>query len=617
MRRLRRRRAASVVLVVLFFATVTGAILESQRALEQREVNAAAQEFELAAHTLATIELIESPPSNIQAERADAITVFDDAAAFDRTGLSQSERQRAQQLADQLIESARGGDLTPRPAVDELLTILHDDAATADGYAEGAASSAFRFLIFAAVVGLAIVAVVVTGQRRERRLSSTLRKQAYTDFLTGLPNRREISVSLERARESMEISGTGVAVLFMDLDGFKSINDSLGHAAGDDLLRRVSERLLAEQRDNEVVIRVGGDEFAVVLTDVTTADDALDAARRYQLALERQSTVDEIGESLRVSVGVAFTHDHEDLADLHPRADFAMYNAKRQGDSRIALFEEEIREDVKSRSELVRRLRAADHDAEFRLEYQPIVPTNLHEVLFVEALLRWDNPILGSVSPGAFIPAAEQTGEIKPLGTWVFTQACSQLLAWQNNPLIAGISISCNVSIHQLEDDEFLDALGSAIAERGIDPWKIIIEVTESSLSGPQVSRRLHEIRSLGYRVAVDDFGSGYANLAQLIHIPFDILKIDSDLVRSLERFSSEDQEAVDILRAINAIAQSRNAPVVCEGIETEEQRQALVKSEISHLQGWLVARALRPEDLDNAIAKITGFDALDTKAAA
>lgn len=617
MRRLRKRRVASAVLVVLFLVAVAGAILESQRALEQRELNAAAAELELAAHTLATIELIDSPPANIQLERTAAVRVLEDPAAFDGTGLNAPERQRAQQITMRLTETARQGGLTPRRAIDDLLTILNDDAISADERAEGAASSAFRFLIVAALTGLAIAALVVTGQRRERKLNGILRKHAFTDFLTGLPNRRQISVSLDEARESMEETGRGVAVLFMDLDGFKSVNDNLGHAAGDELLRSVSKRLTAEQRDDELVIRVGGDEFAVVLNSVDTADDALDTARRYQQALERQSIVGDVDKSLRISVGVSFTRDEADLDDLHPRADFAMYTAKREGGSRIALFEEEVRQDAKTRSELVGRLQAADHDSEFRLEFQPVVATNLHEVLFVEALLRWDSPVLGSVSPGDFIPAAEQTGEIKPLGTWVFKQACSQILKWQNNPLMAGIPVSCNVSIHQLKDDDFIEVLSSAISERGIDPWKIIIEVTESSLSGPQVSRRLHEIRTLGYRVAIDDFGSGYANLAQLIHIPFDILKIDSALVRSLEEFGSEKQEAVDILRAINAIAQSRNAPVVCEGIEHEEQRQALVKSEISHLQGWLVSRALRPEDLDTAIAKITGFETLEIDAAA
>ncbi len=612
MGRLPKSWAATAIFLVVFVWAVMSAISESREALSQREINAAATELELAAHTLATIELIESPPENIQQERSGAVQVLEDEAAFLQTGLGPQERERVEDLTRELTANAATGTLTPRPRIDELLDILHNDASTADNSSEEAASDAFRSLIVAGLAGLAIVALAVASHRRERQLSSSMRSQAHTDFLTGLPNRRGIPESLERAREDMLTSSGLTALLYLDLDAFKDVNDSLGHATGDEVLRVAAKRLLDEQRQNESVIRLGGDEFAVVLENIRSEDDAVDAAHRYQTRLEQPVDLDDFGETLRVSVGVAVASQPGDLDDLYARADIAMYEAKQRVGSRIALFEEPMREASTTQSQLMRAMRASDYDAEFRLEYQPVVSTDQTELFFLEALLRWDHPTLGSVSPGDFIPLAERTGEIKPLGNWVFRRACTQLLEWKNEPALAEATISCNVSAHQFDDKEFLNELRSAIDDRGIDPSRIIIEVTESALSGPHVSEHLEEIRGLGYRVAVDDFGAGYANLAQLVSMPFDILKVDSGLVRNLESTGPQEVNAVHILMAIGAIASTRGTPVVCEGIETEEQRQTLVDAKISHLQGWLYARSTRPE---NVADLVPGYVALDAAA--
>ena len=598
MGRLRKAWAITAIFVVVFLWAVTSAITQSQRALSHREVNAAATELELAAHTLVTIELIESPPANIQQERSDAIIVLSDEEVFERTGLDPQEQRRAEALTAELTTNAASGELTPRARVDELLDILHTDALSADDYSEMAATSAFRSLLIAGFSGLSIVALAGASHRRERQLSRSMRSQAHTDFLTGLPNRREIPASLERARTHMAESDRSTALLYLDLDAFKDVNDSLGHATGDEVLRLAAERLLAEQRDDEMVVRLGGDEFAVVIHNIESNEAAVEAALRFQSKLEQPVELADFGETLRVSVGVAVADDARDLEDLYTRADIAMYEAKARRGSRIALFEEPMREASTAQSQLMRALRASDYDEEFRLEFQPIVSTDQTEVFFLEALLRWDHPKLGAISPGDFIPLAERTGEIKPLGNWVFRQACTQLLAWEEDTTLAGVSISCNVSAHQFDDQEFLKELRSAIDDRGIDPSRIIIEVTESALSGPHVAAHLEEMRELGYRIAVDDFGAGYANLAQLVSMPFDILKVDSGLVRNMENEGPQGINAVDILMAIGAITTTRNTPVVCEGIETEEQRQLLVNANISHFQGWLFARSVRPEDV-------------------
>ena len=610
MRRLRKAWAATALFLVVFVWAVTSAISQSQEALSQREINAAATELELAAHTLATIELIESPPANIQQERSGAISVLNHEVVFERTGLDFQERQRADTLIAELTTNASNGELTPRARVDELLDILHNDAESADEYSEGAAAAAFRWLLLAGGAGLTIVALAAASHRRERELSRSMRAQAHTDFLTGLPNRREITASLDRARNDLAAGGKSVALLYLDLDAFKDVNDSLGHATGDEVLRLTASRLLEEQREGETVVRLGGDEFAVVAHNVRSNEDALDTARRYQARLEQPVELDEFGETLRASVGVAVAQTAEELDDLYTRADIAMYEAKRLRGSRVALFEESMREASATQGQLMRALRAADYDAEFRLEYQPIVSTDQSEVFFLEALLRWDHPTLGSISPGDFIPLAEQTGEIKPLGNWVFRTVCTQLLAWESDPTLSGISISCNVSVHQFDDEEFLTELNTAIQRRAIDPSRIILEVTESALSGHHLPGQLQEVRELGYRVAIDDFGAGYANLAQLVSMPFDILKVDGRLVGNLENAGPQEVNALEILRAIGTIASSRNTPVVCEGVETEEQRQTLVTAKISHLQGWLFSRSVRPEAVADLIPGALEFDA-------
>ena len=395
-------------------------------------------------------------------------------------------------------------------------------------------------------------------------------------------------------------------MLFMDLDGFKDINDSGGHSTGDVVLQVVADKLLSAQVEGETLIRLGGDEFGVIIENIASPDLAFESAERYCNALKPTGDTSELDETVQISVGVATTDRIDHIADLQTRSNLAMYEAKNQQGSAIVTFEEEFRVAANKSSAMLRALRSANYDEEFFLEYQPVVAIDDHEVLFVEALLRWESPTLGKVSPGEFIPIAERSGEIIKLGRWVLEQASAQIAEWNKNPRATSVAISCNVAIQQLETDDFLEHLADAIKKAGaIEPDQLIIEVTESSATGPRTRARLDGIRSMGHRVAIDDFGSGYSNLANLVHTPFDILKVDGRLLASLEELDETDDNSTEVLSAISAIAGTSGAPVVCEGVEHDHQLQTLLESDISHIQGWLISKSRRADDVQQVIADL------------
>lgn len=594
---LRRSWFVTAAFGALFVFSVASAILESREALNYREIRAASTQLELAAHTLTMIELIDEIPEGIELEQNEAVDLLENDRAFEETGLDEERRERAIALTAMLTGNAGTDAQTSRVNTEELLQILHDDTITADALAKSAERSSFQFILLSAATGLVIVLLMLSTQRRERELKGSLRSQAYTDFLTGLPNRRELNVCLDIARHELTTSpGSHAAMLFMDLDGFKEINDTGGHAAGDDALRVVAAKLRAAEQPGETLMRLGGDEFGVVMTNVVAPEEALAAADRYRQTLTAPS---KSGDVIHVSIGVATTDDVDRLDDLQTQSNLAMYRAKERQGSSVALYKDELRETINTQSTLLRALRNADLDQEFFLEYQPVVSVDVGEVFFVEALVRWEHPSLGRVGPNEFIPLAERSGEITRIGEWVIQNAFRQLSRWQKDPFTRTLSISVNVSIHELEDGNFIDRLLSAAANAGgIDPAKLIIEVTESSATGPLAMRRLADIQSLGYRVAIDDFGSGYSNLAQLIHTPFDILKIDRELIASLEKFDANGHQAIEVLQAVSAIARTQGAPVVCEGVEETQQLRPLRDAGVSHIQGWLVSKAVSPNEL-------------------
>ena len=599
----------TAMLVVVFVISAWNAIDQSREALEYRNLRAASTELELAAHTLAMIEFIEDRPDNINVERADAVEVLEQDIVLEQTGLDDLAQVRASQLTQELTANAVSNGQTEPAEVAELLGLLHADAIRANDRAIAAERSAFQYVLISALSGLAIAGLVLRSQWRERELSRTLRRQAHTDFLTGLPNRRQVPKSSELAKGALLAKPGYAAMLFLDLDGFKDINDTGGHAKGDTVLRMVGDRLLAAQREGETLIRLGGDEFGVIIPDLASPDDAVACAQRYRAALDDTIGDSSLDELIQVSIGVAATNSADQVDDLQVQSNLAMYAAKDQQGSTITVFEERFREASTASSTMLKALRSADYDRELFLEYQPVVAIEDHEVLFVEALLRWNSPTLGMVSPGEFIPLAERSGEILPIGQWVIENSIAQIAAWNEDPDAQSVAVSCNVSIQQFEQDGFIDGLSSAIRAAGdIDPSQLILEVTESSAGGPVVNAKLEQIRSMGHRVAIDDFGSGYSNLAQLVHTPFDILKVDRDLLASLEKLDPDRENASEVLSAVSAIAAAQNAPVVCEGVEHEHQLQPLLESEISHIQGWLIAKAQGADDVQRVISSLDAF---------
>ena len=602
MKGLRRSWIITAVVGTLFVVAVLSAIFESREALHYRETGRASTQLELAAHTLSMIELIEAPPAGVELEEADAVALLEDETAFARTGLNADEQTRAVQLVGGLVNNAEIDGQTEREEIEELLQILHDDAELAEQRGTEAETSAFRWILLSAITGVGIVWLVLSAQRRTRRLRQNLKEQAFTDFLTGLPNRRELAVCFDIAREEMERDDVLTALLYMDLDGFKEINDAGGHDTGDQILKVVAEKLsAATMSDNETLVRLGGDEFGVVVRNLESVEEARTVAERFRTSLSNNSGP---GDVLHISVGLAVCDDVEMLSELQSQANLAMYEAKKRQGSSVTLYEERMSEAANMTAGLLLALRNAELDQEFSLEYQPVVAIDSDDVFFVEALLRWNSPSLGRVNPNDFIPLAESSGEIQRIGDWVIRSAFEQHVAWQDDALTRDLSISVNVSINQLEDDDFVVRLLSTASEfSSVDPSKLIIEVTESSASGSVVMERLAELRAAGYRVAIDDFGSGYSNLAQLIQTPFDILKIDRQLIASLEESDASGVTSIDVLAAIGAIARAQGAPVVCEGVEEQHQLAPLISAEISHIQGWLISKSVPADELRTFLA--------------
>ena len=428
-------------------------------------------------------------------------------------------------------------------------------------------------------------------------LEDQLRHQALHDPLTGLANRvlfvDRLSHALVRRGEE------GVAVLFLDLDEFKAINDTLGHAAGDDLLRRVAQRLKAVLRSEDTACRLGGDEFAFLLEEAPR-DRALDVAQRILGALDEPFDVGEHTATLSASIGIALGGGSADGAvtaeaadELLRDADTAMYAAKSIGKGRIQVFERGMEEPVKRRRELRTALERALEGDELFLEYQPIIDMCDGSLVGVEALVRWRHPQLGRLMPADFIGMAEETGLIGPLGAWVMRRAAADLTDGN------GIAVSVNVSAHQLGGGALPDLVEQVIAETGIDPGRLLLELTESTLAsaGAGAETELERVHRLGVRIGLDDFGSGYSSLEYLGRLPIDVLKIDRSLV---ERVDAEPQRQ-EVLRAIDHIATKLGLETIVEGIEREEQRAALLDLGFCRAQGYLfsppipLAEALEP----------------------
>jgi diguanylate cyclase (GGDEF)-like protein/PAS domain S-box-containing protein len=426
----------------------------------------------------------------------------------------------------------------------------------------------------------------------ERKLyQARIEQQANYDTLTGLANRSLLQDRLEQALLTATSYNSRLAVAFVDLDRFKFINDSLGHHIGDELLKAMADRLESCVRECDTVARLGGDEFVVLLTG-QTAPDQVRAVVERMLSVVSQPWIIEQGEfNISCSIGVAlFPNDGRDAQTLLKHADSAMYRAKESGRNNFQFFTRELNTLMTERLELESKLRRALERDQFLLHYQPRVELCSGRIIGAEALIRWKLPEHGIVAPGRFIPLAEETGLIVPIGKWVLKQACAQNKAWQDTGL-EPIVVSVNVSARQFRQDNLVRTIAEVLEETGLDARYLEIELTESMVmhDAAQFVAMLGEIKRLGVQISVDDFGTGYSSLSYLKRFPVDRLKVDRSFVEHL----GTDADDATIVRAIITLGHNLNLKVVAEGVEHEEQVNFLRMNQCDEAQGFIFCRPI------------------------
>ena len=420
----------------------------------------------------------------------------------------------------------------------------------------------------------------ITEQKRaEERISYA----AHHDALTGLPNRKLFSEQLEQALKRVR-RGERLAVLYLDLDHLKRVNDTLGHSVGDKLLKGVADRLRGCVREIDMVARLSGDEFAIIQTSISRPSDAADLATRTREAIHEPFVLDGHQVIVDISVGISIApNDATELNDLLKTADIALYEAKNTGRGTYCFYQTEMNERMQTRSRLERDLQSALANGEFELFYQPIVDLEDNKIKTCEALLRWRHPERGLVSPAEFIPVAEETGLIVPLGEWVLRTACAEAATW---PVDIGIAV--NVSAIQLTSKNLINTVIGAIATSGLPANRLILEITESVFLANTFANlaTLKNLHKLGVRFAMDDFGTGYSSLGYLVSFPFSTIKIDRSFIAGL----ADRTESRAVVRAIADLACSLNMRIVAEGVETAEQRQHAQMLGCTDIQGYLIS---------------------------
>lgn len=437
-----------------------------------------------------------------------------------------------------------------------------------------------------------------------KRFEEQLAHNAFHDPLTSLANRALFIDRLSHRIKTLSDVPVALSVLFIDIDNFKVINDSLGHEAGDALLVAVADRLQSLVHPSDTVARLGGDEFTILLEEIISADDAVSIAERIRKSLAQPILVASREVCVSASIGIVICADCDvDAGSLLRDADSAMYVAKAHGKSGYKVFDKSMNILAMNRLDLEAELRTAILTEELFMNYQPIVDMETGEMIAVEALLRWQHPEKGIIPPLAFIPLAEETGLICQIGQWVFKECCNQLVKWQeaegsDRKLVMNI----NVSGRQLQEEGFIDDIRKALEDSPVDAHQLKLEITESAMLRDltAASDIFDQLRSLGIRVAIDDFGTGYSSISYLRQLPVDTLKIDRSFVISL----GDDERADGVVQAMITMARTLGLDVTCEGIETPNQLAALRKMGCDSGQGYLFGRALAPSAIAEILAQ-------------
>ena len=431
------------------------------------------------------------------------------------------------------------------------------------------------------------------SQAESESLEKQLRHQALHDSLTGLANRVLFADRVDHAIRKLGRSHSGVGVLFLDLDDFKSVNDSLGHDAGDEILVEVGQRLQRCIRAGDTVARFGGDEFAILLGDLDDPADAQVIADRILEVMTNEFLVGGVQLRVRTSVGVSISDDDEVHGDeLLRRADLAMYAAKAGGKERVLFFKPSMDDDFMDKAKLKTELYASIDRDELAAVYQPVVDLPTRKIVGAEALVRWDHPIQGRLSPDRFLPVAEGSGFIVDIDHWMLRTACSQAADWESE-LPNDFSISVNLSGETLRRDDLVEMVRTALQESRLTPERLVLEITEHAFVETSAAQSLADLKKLGVRLAIDDFGTGYSAINYLRRFPIDILKIDKSFVDNVDH----EQESADLAQAIVGLASALHLKTVAEGIEKPDQAGSLRDLGVGLGQGYLFAKPMSAED--------------------
>ena len=437
-----------------------------------------------------------------------------------------------------------------------------------------------------------------------RRAEAELYHNAYHDSLTQLSNRTHFNEQLSRAIARVQRHpDQRFAVMYLDFDRFKLVNDSLGHKAGDELLVALARRLLGALRPTDLIARLGGDEFAILLEDIHRERDAVDLCERIQKELQKPFLLGDMEVAVTASIGITFsTNGYQTAEQIIRDADIAMYKAKSKGKAQYALFDSSLHQHVAAQLKLESELRRALGQGQIYLDYQPIYALREARLIGFEALVRWKHPERGCLEPSTFIPTAEETGLIVPLGNWVLHEACRQLRAWKDAHGGEGLNMSVNVSSLQLTHPDFVARVRESLASARLQPSELTIEVTESVLMDgiENAVSTLNDLRHMGVTLSIDDFGTGYSSLNYLATLPIDALKVDRSFIERM----AVDGEGSEIVKAIFKLGKALSKQVFAEGIETQPQLAMLRELGCEFGQGFLLSR---PVDAERAAGIVSG----------